>query len=99
MNDKTTPLSAVHVDADVRLLRAGSVAGNHAPTLRIEVVEEVSDAMDLNEARALYAEQANALADALFNSLPGGTVDALLAEMLRRKASLFRIPLVDIAKG
>jgi hypothetical protein len=86
------------IDANVRLLRAGSVAGNDAPTLRIDVVEVISDDMDLNEARAIYANEANTLADALFSSLPGGTVDALLAEMLRRKASLCRIPFVDMAE-
>lgn len=33
------------------------------------------------------------LADALIASLPGGTVDALLVELMRRKVSLWSVPM------
>ena len=39
-----------------------------------------------------YGEQARLLADELFRCLPGGTLDALLGEILHRKASIFRVP-------
>lgn len=42
----------------------------------------------VDNARTLYRSEAKAIADALSNSLPGGTLDQLLAELLRRKASL-----------
>lgn len=37
----------------------------------------------------LYQQDATAIADALFASLPGGTLDRLIAIMLTRKASHF----------
>lgn len=38
-----------------------------------------------------YEEQGKALADTLFEILPGGTVDALLRHMMEKRASLFRV--------
>lgn len=45
--------------------------------------------------REFYIGEARRLADALQNHLPGGTFDQLLAELCRRKASLFRVPYGD----
>lgn len=47
----------------------------------------------------LFAEQARVLADALEESLPGGTLDALLGELHARKASLLRVPAPRRAEG
>ena len=77
----------------VSLLRAGSVGSNQPPVLTIEVREQIGEVSTLNEARQLHAEQATTLADAMLASLPGGTMDALLAELMRRRASLFSVPL------
>jgi hypothetical protein len=46
---------------------------------------------EVEVAVALWTEQGKRLADALYDSLPGGTLDALLAELFRRRASLFRV--------
>ncbi len=40
------------------------------------------------QAQARFDEQSKIIADALFASLPGGTLHALLVEFLRRKTSL-----------
>ena len=72
--------------------RAGSVGDHHAPRCIIQIVEEISDKMDLEEARDLYKEQGKLLADVLFGSLPGGTIDALFCEIMDRKRSLLSIP-------
>jgi hypothetical protein len=45
----------------------------------------------LLEYREMYKEEALKLVDALFETLPGGTFDAMLAEMLIRKASVLRV--------
>lgn len=45
----------------------------------------------LDDSRTFYRQQARALHDVLARTLPGGTLDALLGELLERKASLFRI--------
>ena len=41
--------------------------------------------------RQMFKREAKAIADALFYSLPGGTIDALLVEMLDRKRSLLHV--------
>lgn len=77
----------------VRILRAGNVGDMVPPKLTIEVSEQIHDVATLEEARGLHARQGSALADAIMASMPGGTVDALLAELMRRRASLFSVPL------
>ena len=74
-------------------MRDENIGSNHPPVLTIEVREKIGEVSTLNEARQLYARQAATLADAMLASLPGGTIDALLAELMRRRASLFSVPL------
>lgn len=82
------------IETTVSVLRASSVAGIEPPALRIEAVRPIpSGHLSLDGARAVHREQGIALADALLASLPGGTVDVLIGELLRRRASLFAIPL------
>lgn len=81
------------VECRVSLLRAGSVGNSQPPVLTIEVREQIGEVGSLDEARQLHSKQATTLADAMLASLPGGTVDALLAELMRRRASLFSVPL------
>lgn len=45
----------------------------------------------MKEAQAWYGEHARRLADALQKHTPGGFVDALLGELLHRKACIFRV--------
>ena len=89
----TAPIAQGPAECKVSLLRAGSVGSNQPPILTIEVREQIGEVITLDEARQLHARQAAALADAMLASLPGGTVDALLAELMRRRASLFSVPL------
>jgi hypothetical protein len=48
----------------------------------------------MNEARARHRHDAKMLANALWAGLPGGTLDELVAEMLARRATLFRVPML-----
>ena len=48
---------------------------------------------DLRELRVAFYAEASLLEHVLFNNLPGGTYDQLLAKMMKRKASLFIVPL------
>jgi hypothetical protein len=47
-----------------------------------------------DEARARHRADAVAIADTLWAGLPGGTLDDLVAEMMTRRASLFRVPML-----
>lgn len=42
--------------------------------------------------RAYYQEQAVRIVDALAKGIPGGLFDHLSAEMMRRQASVYRVP-------
>lgn len=77
----------------VYILRAGSVGSKIPPKLVIEVDTQIHEAPSLSEARRLHCEQGKALADAMLESIPGGTMDALLVELMKRKASLLSIPM------
>lgn len=78
----------------VNLLRAGTITGMHpVPKCTIKIDKEIiTPEASLESSRALYDEQANVLAEALFETLPGGTIDALLIEFLKRKRSLLMVP-------
>lgn len=43
------------------------------------------------KASARFASEGAALAEAIWSSCPGGTVDALISALLARRASLFRV--------
>lgn len=75
------------------LLRAQNIGSQSPPVLRVEIEEQIQDIRTFDEARANYADEAQRLSDALYDSLPGGTLDALLCEMMRRKSSLFVVPI------
>lgn len=67
------------------------------PTVTIQIYEPVpSDNVPgpnwEKELRVMYTKEGHALADALCFSLPGGTIDALLIELLEPKRTLFRVP-------
>lgn len=60
--------------------------------LRMAALEEIPKILDAGKARTLYKEQGETLAEALWSALPGGTLDILIARLLERRASLFRVP-------
>ncbi|GAA0550071.1 hypothetical protein GCM10010172_35180 [Paractinoplanes ferrugineus] len=51
------------------------------------------------QSAALLTADGNALADAIWESCPGGTIDALLASLFARKASQFRVRFPQEAKS
>jgi len=81
----------------VGFLRAASLGNKEPPITIIDIRHQI----DLNpsstaymgeeERRMVHVNEAKTLADLLFASLPGGTMDELLAEMMRRKASLLSV--------
>lgn len=86
---------------ELRLHAADTRGFDHDASLRIvidEVIPTVSRWITDDERNAveeIYQSEAEALCSALWQSLPGGTVDALLREMLLRRASKFRVPWIE----
>ena len=80
--------------------RAQPTPGMTTPPLTIVVDEEIVTDRDISEGgsarrKALFREEARALAIALRGSLPGGTIDALLVELLESKLSQFVVAQPD----
>lgn len=69
-----------------------TVSDEPVPTLELVAYESAPSFETLEEAAATYEKDAKTIANVLFASLPGGTIDRLLVEMLTRKASHFRVP-------
>lgn len=61
------------------------------PNMSITATEELPHDTGLAAPRIRFYEQAKLISDALYDSLPGGTLDALLVELLDRKRSLLRV--------
>lgn len=76
----------------IKVLRANSLGDYHPPKLTIEIHKQLGENDSLDDWSELSSMQGRKLADALFGSLPGGTMDQLLSELLRRRASLFTVP-------
>jgi hypothetical protein len=49
--------------------------------------------------RNFYGDEAKKVSDFLFAHMPGGLIDALFAEMARRKASVFSVTFDDVGKS
>lgn len=62
-------------------------------SVTINVHEELPEQETIAESDIIFEKEALTLADALLEVLPGGTVDRLMAELLRRKATSFVVPL------
>ena len=77
------------------IYKAQSPTYPDTPDLLIEATQEIDSCESLAELASLCQENAEQIADALCASLPGGTLDRLLAELLKRKASHFVIAAWD----
>ena len=82
----------------VHVYRGGPIGDQHAPVTLIRIGEEFPPVVGTKETEwrpglsVLFQSQGRILAEALFGALPGGTIDALLREMLERRASLLVVP-------
>lgn len=70
---------------------AGTIVIDQPPTTIDRVPDESGPDWE-KRWRAFYREQAKQMCDLLEASLPGGTYDALLAELCERKACILRVP-------
>lgn len=57
----------------------------------IKIEMPVPEFNDLDESVAIFEHQAQKLCKVLYDVLPGGTFDRLVAAMLQKEASLFKV--------
>ena len=81
----------------VKVRKAGSLRDLEVPNLIIEATEPTTDDMfntkTWPQIQEFFDGEAKIIVDAMLTSLPGGTIDAVLREMLTRKACLLRVTL------
>lgn len=81
----------------VKVRKAGSLRDLEVPNLIIEATEPTTDDMfntkTWPQIQEFFDGEAKIIVDAMFTSLPGGTIDAVLRELLTRKACLLRVTL------
>ncbi len=92
-------------DRSIEVRRASPVGDVRVPRVTINIHGELPGlppllpgqtvAESLAPVDAIYQQDATAIANALSASLPGGTFDRLIVELLKMKASHFRVPWGD----
>jgi hypothetical protein len=78
----------------VHLNKASPISDEPIPNLRIEATGIVTETEgeNLDVVRAFYITQARDVVEAMFSTLPGGLIDAILVEFMRRKVSVLAVP-------
>lgn len=71
---------------------ADPIGKNKVEPVQINVDQVIPKVEDSQAQRRLFYQEALVLEKALYNSLPGGLYDQLLAGMMQRKVSHFRVP-------
>lgn len=77
--------------------KAEPIGSQVVPSVTVAITEPLparDDKVSLARAALLYAMDAAIVEEALHQSLPGGTYDRVLIEMLQRKASHLRVSFV-----
>ena len=75
----------------VSIYRAQGIRDEGVTPVTIVIEAEVPSKPTAAEQAAMYASEGAALAEAIWGACPGGTVDGLIAALLARRASLFRV--------
>lgn len=95
MSDKTVNVAAAIVISKQSKRKTTIVIDDSVPIPNL--LNGYGDVM-YSERRKFYREQAVQIVDALQRSLPGGTLDQVLAELCSRKASLFGVSHDDASR-
>jgi hypothetical protein len=75
----------------VDVFKAARIWKDAVENLSIHAFVECPECDTLEASARLYTSQGQAIGAALFDTLPGGTVDALLCYMLEKRSSLMRV--------
>lgn len=76
----------------VFLFKASATAGKTVEDVTVLIQGHLPD-LSIKEGNDLFMEDAKKLADVIFDHLPGGTVDRLVAELMLRRAVSLKVAL------
>lgn len=79
----------------VQIYKAQPISDIDIPDGHLSAMQTFPANLSVEDAGALHTVQAKAVVAFLFQHLPGGTVDRVLAELLRRKASTLSVLLQE----
>jgi len=74
--------------------REGLVRGDHVPPVTIRI----GDPLPRECGPQLYEDDAEALVNALWDALPGATIDRVLHRLMVRRASLMRVGYLSVGE-
>lgn len=77
---------------EIEIWKAQPLGNRQVSNVRLRIEQSLPEQSSLAKADAVFRSQAITIADALMDSLPGGTLDRLIAILLERKASHFVVP-------
>lgn len=83
-------------DTVVHVRRAGPLNDLHVPVLRIQAMAEMPEADSLPSlfaTREIFIADGRAIADALHQHLPGGTLNQVMIRLLEITATSLHVPL------
>ncbi len=75
--------------------KAQSIGDKKVEDIIILLTNEMPEFKTVEKSNRLFEMEASELAEVLCNTLPGGTLDRLIAKLLMKKASSFVVPLFD----
>jgi len=79
----------------LQIKRAQGIGDQAVPPITIVIDREIESPRTVADAGTSFAREGVTLAKALIETLPGGTVDALLGELLKKRASLLLVSFED----
>lgn len=79
----------------IHIYKAQDIGDKKVETLEIYLDHEIPRFEDLKTRIQVFEKEAFRLANVLCDTLPGGTLDQLICELLIRRASLFRVPMFE----
>lgn len=76
---------------EVHIYKAAPIGDQEIHSVVIHITEPIPELFSMEVAETTYWNEADELAEALHDALPGGILDRLLVRLMEMKATLFRV--------
>jgi len=79
----------------VNIYKAQGIADKKVESVLLQFNVEMPEFKSMQQSMGIFQSESMELADVLCSTLPGGTLDRLIAELLQRRATSFVVPLFE----